>query len=118
MEKGFKNSFLKLFGIRQGEEVRGKKISDAAKSKNVVRIRYKKKNGNVGTYLIEPYSYRNYPSGNMLFGYDIEADKIKMFNTARLNSVVVLDKKYNPRYDVEIEKSAAAKQRLVDALMV
>lgn len=75
-------------------------ISEAARDRNTVRLRYKDEDRTV-----EPYSYRESPSGTgtLLYGFHVEAGSIKAFSLAKIQSVEVLpDTTFSERWPVEI----------------
>lgn len=82
-------------------------IRNAADRRLCVTILYRKINGEVKKYTVEPYSYRSkrLKMGwrKMFFAYDIAEKSIKGFLLSNILSVKVEDlKKYKPRWFVEI----------------
>lgn len=75
-------------------------ISEAARNRQTVRLRYKDEERTV-----EPYSYRESPTGKgtLFYGFHVEADSIKAFDLGKIQNVEVLpDTTYSERWPVEI----------------
>lgn len=68
----------------------------------LVEIRYVPINSfEVITRILEPYSFRQLPNGIMFYGFDIREGRTKSFFADRIKSVVVLQRTFKPRWDVE-----------------
>lgn len=72
-------------------------IIEAGQQLKLIDITYQKKNGDVKTYTLEPYSFR----GNKFFGWDIFEDTIKAFLVEGLISAAITEVDFTPRYIVE-----------------
>ena len=90
------------------------KLRDAAMSKKVVKIVYKKTtNQEIKTYMLEPYSYRylrlKIGVRKMLFGWDIKEKKIKSFAMRNISKIEITGGSFAPRYPIEIAKKIRKK---------
>jgi len=54
-------------------------IVKAAKHKKLLNFSYRKRNGQVRQYTVEPYSLKETNAGKALYGYDVNGGKIKCF---------------------------------------
>lgn len=84
-------------------------LSIYARSHRQVILRYTKKNGELVTRIVEPYSYRlitRRDGANILFlyAYDVQGPTIGIhsFAFSRIKSIVGTDQKFNPRWEVEL----------------
>ncbi len=75
-------------------------VSEAARGRNTIRLRYKDEDRTV-----EPYSYRESPTGagTLFYGFHVEANSIKAFDLGKIQNVEVLpEMTYTERWPVEI----------------
>jgi len=87
-------------------------LEEAAKDRRKCFIRYKKRGTHKkkgrrderGTYLVAPYSFRNKPGGEVLFAYDFGSRRIKSFFKDGVTGVHVSQRRFRPKWDVEIER--------------
>ena len=82
-------------------------IREAALRNVQIIIRYKKTTTNeLKKYIVAPYSYRYRRTKKgrrkMLFAYDIDAKHIKGFVLKEIRNVVITDRKFRPKWPVEI----------------
>lgn len=82
-------------------------LRDAALQKKDIEIVYRKTTtSELKTYVVEPYSYRylrlKVGIRKMLFGWDTKENKIKSFAMSNITKVRPLEKKFSPRFPVEI----------------
>jgi len=79
-------------------------LKEAAKRKRKCIIRYKKRNkrAGAGEYLVAPYSFRNKPGGEVLFAYDFSDGHIKSFFRDNVTGVFMTDRRFVPKWGVEI----------------
>jgi predicted DNA-binding transcriptional regulator YafY len=82
-------------------------IREAASRRSQIIITYRKETtGEVKKYVVAPYSYRyrRLKSGfrKMFFAYDMEARHIKGFVLRNIRNVAITDRKYVPKWAVEI----------------
>lgn len=93
-----------LFGARDSRMV----IRKAAMALRQVFITYKKITTNeVKSYRVAPYSYRyrrlaKGGTARFLFAYDMEDKHIKGFVLKNISKIVMLDKGFRPKWDVEL----------------
>ena len=73
-------------------------IGAAARENKVVRMEYQKKNGDMKTYFIEPYSIRD---GDYLFGFNREKGHIEKYIIGNIISASETDETFEPRWEVE-----------------
>ena len=84
-------------------------VEKAAKERKILAFSYRKKNGQIKQYKVEPYSYRETKGRRVLCGFDIDANKIKRFLICEQDGMdgilhtEVLDKKFVPRNDWKVE---------------
>ena len=83
-------------------------IRQAAKSKRKIYLRYSKsgKRRGGGVYLVAPYSFRQKPSGTVLFAYDFGDRKTKSFLLSNITGVSLTDNKFRAKWSVEIGDDA------------
>ena len=79
----------------------------AADSKLHVKIKYRKVSGETKTYVVAPYSYRwrknkNGTRWKALYAYDSDENKIKSFYIRNIKSVSMTEKKFRPKWRIEI----------------
>ncbi len=74
-------------------------VAEGARNRTKLLMGYK---GEART--IEPYSYRESPSGagTLFYGFHQEAGHIKAFDLAKIESVEVTTEPFEPRWPVEI----------------
>ena len=82
-------------------------ILHAAEEKKQLKLRYKKRTGEIKTYVVNPYSYRYKfsPRGGrqrMLFAYDVKDKHIKGFYVKNLLKVQKLSRTFRPIWPIEI----------------
>jgi len=82
-------------------------IREAAMRTSQIAITYKKTTtGETNKYIVAPYSwrYRRLKVGNrkMLYAYDMESKKIKSFALANIKKVAITDRKFRPKWTIEI----------------
>ena len=89
--------------------IRNKRLSirEAALRNVQIVIRYRKiTTGELKKYIVAPYSYRyrmtRQGRRKMLFAYDMEEKKIKGFVVNAIRNVVITDRKFRPKWPVEI----------------
>lgn len=89
--------------------IRNKRIAireAALRGVQIVMHYTKETTGETKKYIVAPYSwrYRRLKSGlrKMLFAWDMEEDKIKSFVLSNIRNVALTDRKYVPRFLVEI----------------
>jgi predicted DNA-binding transcriptional regulator YafY len=105
---------------KKAKKVKSPATDMALKSKNVnvllrkaavdlkqVQMKYKKDTtGEVKSYRVAPYSYRfrmsNKRRKRMLFAYDMDDKHIKGFVMRNILKVEILEKKFKPKWPVEI----------------
>ena len=78
-------------------------IVSGATKQNLVRIRYRDKEGLISERNIEPYQFKE----GKLFGYDVEKMGIRSFKTENITGAITLDEGYEPRYPVLINNDFA-----------
>lgn len=54
-------------------------IIASAKKKKLLSFSYRKRNGQVRQYVVEPYSLKDTKAGKALYAFDINGNKIKCF---------------------------------------
>ena len=72
------------------------------KRKCVIRYSSKKKGKKKNEYVIAPYSFRSKPGGEVLFAYDFRDGRIKSFFKDSITGVKITNRKFRPKWDVEI----------------
>lgn len=82
-------------------------LRDAALQKKDVEIVYRKTTtAELKRYVVEPYSYRylrlKVGIRKMLFGWDTRENKIKSFALSNITQIKPLEKRFSPRFPVEI----------------
>jgi predicted DNA-binding transcriptional regulator YafY len=78
-------------------------IALAAKNLRTVIISYVKRDGTVTTTEVEPYSYRVSKNGvTRLMGFDVAKQDWRSFIVSNIASATISDKKFIPKYTVEI----------------
>jgi predicted DNA-binding transcriptional regulator YafY len=80
-------------------------LERAAREKRKCMIRYKKRRkygGGTSEYYVAPYSLRNKPGGPVLFAYDYVDGRIKSFFRDSITGVHVTNRKFRPKWEVEI----------------
>jgi len=85
-------------------------LEQAAKEKRKCMIRYKKRRkygGGTSEYYVAPYSFRNKPGGPVLFAYDYIDGRIKSFFRDSVTGVRVTDRKFRPKWDLELSQEAS-----------
>jgi len=100
---GVKPKYGTLFALRN----KRLSIREAALRNVQVVLTYKKDTtGEVKKYVVAPYSYRyrRLKTGNrkMLFAYDMKAKHIKGFVLRNIRKVAITDRKFRPKWPVEI----------------
>jgi predicted DNA-binding transcriptional regulator YafY len=100
---GAKPAYGTLFALRN----KRLSIREAAARHVQVVLTYKKETtGEVKKYVVAPYSYRyrRLKSGNrkLLFAYDMKAKHIKGFVLRNIRKVAITDRKFRPKWPVEI----------------
>jgi len=100
---GKKPAYGSLFALRNKRLT----VREAALRKVQVVLTYKKETtGEVKKYVVAPYSYRyrRLKSGSrkMLFAYDMKAKHIKGFVLRNIRKVAITDRKFRPKWPVEI----------------
>ena len=100
---GYKPSEGSLFAMRNKRLT----IREAALRLVQIVMRYKKATtGETKQYVVAPYSYRyrRLKSGwrKMLFAYDMREKHIKGFVVANIRNVSLTDRKFVPKWDVEL----------------
>lgn len=79
------------------------KIKEAARDQRVIKIIYLGKDGiSEGWRYIEPYSIKNFKSGEGLFAWDISKNGIRLFMLNQIQDIEITNDEYIPRYPVEI----------------
>lgn len=74
-------------------------ISDAASVFHIVRILYQKsKTGEIKTYEVEPYEFKD----GYFWGYDVFANSIKKFILNNILSAEDTEIEFSPRWSVQI----------------
>jgi hypothetical protein len=101
---GVKQKSGTLFAIRNKRLA----IREAALRRVQLIITYKKTTtGEVGKYIVAPYSwrYRRLKIGlrKMLFAYDMKDKHIKGFAVEAIRNAVITDRKYKPLWKIEID---------------
>jgi len=92
-----------LFAIRNKRLA----IREAALRRSEIIITYRKTTtGETKKYVVAPYSYRyrRLKGGmrKMLYAYDMRAKHIKGFSIRSIRNVVITDRKFKPKWDIEI----------------
>ncbi len=78
-------------------------IKQAARSRNVLKIVYREKDGtSEGWRYVEPYSFSHDQGEDGLFAWDVAKSGIRRFSLDRINDVQITDEVYRPRYEIEI----------------
>ena len=82
-------------------------IREAALRNVQIVMKYRKTtNGETKKYIVAPYSYRYRMTRNgrrkMLFAYDMKERHIKGFAIRNIRNVALTDRKYKPKWPVEI----------------
>ena len=82
-------------------------VKEAALRRTQIILTYKKvTTGEVKKYVVAPYSYRyrRLRSGRrkLLFAYDMKSKHIKGFVTRNIRKVAITDRKFRPKWPVEI----------------
>lgn len=80
-------------------------LKQAAAEKRKCMIRYKKRKkygGGTHEYFVAPYSLRDKPGGPVLFAYDFVDGKIKSFFGDGITGVQMTDRKFRPKWEVEL----------------
>jgi predicted DNA-binding transcriptional regulator YafY len=100
---GAKPAYGSLFALRN----KRMSVREAALRRVQVVLTYKKETtGEVKKYVVAPYSYRyrRLKSGSrkMLFAYDMKAKHIKGFVLRNIRKVALTDRKFRPKWPVEI----------------
>ena len=67
-------------------------IGLAIRDKNLVDMQYKKEDGTVDYYIIEPYSLQEKGGKTKLFGKDAQEGTLKSFNVDHIFSIRLLNK--------------------------
>lgn len=83
-------------------------LRKSALERRQIQIKYKKTTTNdVKDYLVSPYSYRykklKIGIRKMLYAYDMKEKSIKMFSLRNIFSVMLTNKKYEPKWPIEIK---------------
>lgn len=78
------------------------KITEAGNNTSLIKIKYKDKKGNITTRKVEPYKI----DGEDFWAYDVAKDSIRRFKLNQIKSTVSLKTKYEPRWDIEMNKVA------------
>lgn len=74
-------------------------IRKAGKERKLLRIVYKKLDGEVTNRVVEPYSIRQ---GTRFFAYDVDKDDgIRQFIITGILSTKIQEETYEPRWEVE-----------------
>lgn len=84
------------------------KITDSGNNNQIVKIKYEDKKGNITVRKVEPYKLE----GSDFWGYDPEKSSIRRFKINRIKSVVSQKAKYEPRWDVQMNKVAFYKDTI------
>jgi len=83
-------------------------LEQAARERRKCMIRYKKRRkygGGTSEYYVAPYSLRDKPGGPVLFAYDYVDGRIKSFFRDGVTGVHVTDRKFRPKWGVEVGAS-------------
>ena len=78
------------------------KITEAGNNTSLIKIKYKDKKGNISTRKVEPYKI----DGDDFWAYDVAKDSIRRFKINQIKSTVSLKSKYEPRWDIQMDKVA------------
>jgi predicted DNA-binding transcriptional regulator YafY len=84
-------------------------IVASARKKKLLNFSYRKRNGQVKQYTVEPYSLKETKGGKALYAFDVNTGKIKCFYLSPENTMdgilytEVSDVDYQPRNDWKIE---------------
>jgi len=73
-------------------------IKDAGKNKKLLRIVYKKKDGEVTDRVVEPYEIRQ----GRFFGYDTNKDSIREFIITGIIETEILEEEFEPRWEIKV----------------
>jgi len=100
---GFKPKYGTLFALRNKRLA----IREAALRNVQIIITYRKTTtGETKKYVVAPYSYRyrrlKVGRRKMLFAYDMQAKHIKGFSQRDIRKVALTDRKFRPKWPVEI----------------
>jgi len=93
-------------------------LRDAALTKKAVEITYRKTTtSELKIYVIEPYSYRylrlKVGIRKMVFGWDIKENKIKSYALSNITKIRQLEKRFSPRFPIEIGRFISQTKTLV-----
>ena len=84
-------------------------INKAAKERKILAFSYRKRNGQIKQYSVEPYSFRDVNGRKALYAYDIDSNKTKRFllcENEGMDGIIhtqVLEKNFVPRNDWDVE---------------
>lgn len=73
-------------------------IKEAGKNKKLLRMVYKKKNGEITDRTVESYEIR----GTRFFGYDVAKDEIREFIITGIIETEILEEEFEPRWEIKV----------------
>lgn len=86
-----------VFGKRDNTRI--SKIQNAGATQTMLSIKYKDKKGNLSERVVEPYKLQ----GNDFWGYDPLKESIRRFKIKNIQSAKNTKRKYEPRWEIEME---------------
>lgn len=92
--------YLKL-PTDQNPQHRWDNILKGASDRKLIAIRYKNKDNGLSVRSVEPYEIKD----GKLFAYDPEKGGIRAFFTNNIESAVLTDEAFEPRYPIKINSS-------------
>lgn len=101
-----RNNFSESRDFKNRSIMNRAKVRDSAVENKLLKFSYRKPDGTLQTYVVEPYSYKNVRDNGVvvkkLFAWDIKEGKIKSFAVRSIIKAEVEDKSFNPRFPIEI----------------
>lgn len=91
-------NFADSYSFGSRDNTRISKIQSAGASQTMLKIKYKDKQGKLSERIVEPYKL----VGNDFWAYDPSKESIRRFKVKNLQSMINTNKKFDPRWPIEI----------------
>lgn len=107
-------NFADSYSFGSRDNTRISKIQSAGASQTMLKIKYKDKQGKLSERIVEPYKL----VGNDFWAYDPSKESIRRFKVKNLQSMINTNKKFDPRWPIEIGDNSMMKtSQLLDCMI-